>query len=342
MTSKRSLGEKPTVSHDDNSGKKTKVESGGDSKEVVMDVRVLIENHQVGGIIGKAGANVRRVREESGAFISILKTDFRNVQERILVLKGNVHQILKATKSVAQLMLDNQNAREKKGEDDRKKKKQPSKQLKNEKSNSNESDTTIPFKILVHKLAVGAIIGKGGATIKETQNETGTRIQVSNEPLPYSTEKTVTITGTPVAIENAAQRVLNQLTENPLRSGTKAYPYVPGHPPYPSPYASPPYASPPPMLYGNNSPAQIYPYGSPTTTQKIAIPTVCAGCVIGNGGAVIRDLRSQSGTSISIADPDSNSPNERVVTLTGSPQGIQTAVYLIRQLVEQYQPPQSY
>merc|ERR1712226_50807 len=82
--------------------------------------------------------------------------------------------------------------------------------------------------------------------------------------------------------------------------------------------------------------------GAPQTanTQKIAIPTICAGCVIGKGGAVIRDLRAQSGTNISIADADPTNPNERVVTLTGTPQGIQTAIYLIRQLVEQYQPPQ--
>merc|ERR1719397_66238 len=80
----------------------------------------------------------------------------------------------------------------------------------------------------------------------------------------------------------------------------------------------------------------------PTSTQKIAIPTVCAGCVIGKGGSVIRDLRAQAQCNISIADPEQNSPNERVVTLTGTSQGIQTAIYLIRQLVEQYQPQQSY
>lgn len=53
---------------------------------------------------------------------------------------------------------------------------------------------------------------------------------------------------------------------------------------------------------------------------------------------MIRDLRAQSQCNISIADPEQTSPNERVVTLTGTSQGIQTAIYLIRQLVEQYQP----
>jgi len=78
---------------------------------------------------------------------------------------------------------------------------------------------------------------------------------------------------------------------------------------------------------------------APINTQKIAIPTICAGCIIGKGGSVVRDLRMQSQTNISIAETDPAYPNERVVTLTGTPQGIQTAIYLIRQLVEQFQPP---
>jgi hypothetical protein len=50
-------------------------------------------------------------------------------------------------------------------------------------------------------------------------------------------------------------------------------------------------------------------------------------------------LRAQSGCSISIADPPHDAPNERIITLTGPPQGLHTAVYLIRQLVEQFRPP---
>jgi len=191
---------------------------------------------------------------------------------------------------------------------------------------------------------VGAIIGKAGVAIKETQSQTGARIQISHEPLPSSTEKTVTITGTPDAIHKAVSRVLTQLAQNPLKSSTKVYPFVPGQHLFPQFGLSPPhaggYGAPQLPLYPSLPPPNIYSIGAhaPTSTQKIAIPTVCAGCVIGKGGSVIRDLRAQSGTNISIADPESNNPSERVVTLTGSAQGIQTAVYLIRQLVEQYQP----
>jgi hypothetical protein len=50
---------------------------------------------------GKGGNSVRAVREESQAFVSIVKADFRHVQERIMILKGTVDQIATATKGIA-------------------------------------------------------------------------------------------------------------------------------------------------------------------------------------------------------------------------------------------------
>ena len=69
--------------------------------------------------------------------------------------------------------------------------------------------------------------------------------------------------------------------------------------------------------------------------QKISIPTVCAGNVIGRGGSVISGIRKQSGTFISIAVPAPDSPSERLVTITGpTAHSIQSAVNAIRQIVE--------
>jgi hypothetical protein len=55
------------------------------------------------GALGKGGNSVRSVREESGCFVSIVKADFRHVQERIMVLKGSVEQIAAATKGITTL-----------------------------------------------------------------------------------------------------------------------------------------------------------------------------------------------------------------------------------------------
>lgn len=292
-----------------------------DQKDSVQEIRVLIDNTQVGGIIGKGGANVKRVRDGSGAFVSILKAEFRTVHERVMVLKGTSSQIAKATQLIADLLITASN--------------------KERNGLPQELSYTTSMRFLVHRSHVGAIIGKQGTVIKQTVQETGARVQVSNDPLPNSTEKSIQITGTPDAIEAAATRVLAQLQANPQRPA-KNYPYVPGqHMMYPpTPFMSPYYPTPDMMhIMPPPTPQMQIPPTMYASHQKIAIPTVCAGCVIGKGGAVIRNLRMQSGTSISIADPETNHPSERIVTVYGNPAGIRKAVFLIRQLVEQYTPP---
>ena len=313
-------------SHDESSELK-------DPSSSLVEFRFLIDNSSVGGLIGKGGANVKRVREDSGAFVSILKSDARSVQERIMLIKGTVEQIGKAALLIAELLIE---AAASKGE----------RPVTATTTTSAVPSDQAQLRLLVHKLAVGAVIGKAGAVIKETQQETGARVQVSNEPLPSSSEKTITITGIPTAVQDAITRVVTQLKDNPLKPGTRVYEYNPNNPyggggaghyggsPQSYPSSHPP---PQPLSLSSSTSAASPTTGTPST-QKIAIPTVCAGCVIGKNGSVIRDLRAQSGTNISISDPEPNAPNERVVTLTGSAQGIQTAVYLIRQLVEQYQP----
>ena len=315
----------------------------------LIEFRFLIDNAQVGGLIGRGGTNVKKVREESGAFVSIMKSDSRTVHERIMLIKGTVEQIGKAALLIAELLIEAAQ----------------SKDRPTSLSSAVPSDQA-QLRLLVHKLAVGAIIGKGGAVIRETQEKTTARVQVSNEPLPGSSEKTVSVTGSPTAVHDAITRVVTQLRDNPLKPGTRNYEYNPNAP-YGGPpgggydgsgggrgggggggsggggggggYREPHHPAPMPLAIGGGAGgAAAGAAGGTPSTQKIAIPTVCAGCVIGKNGSVIRDLRQQSGTNISISDPEPSAPNERVVTLTGSPSGIQTAVFLIRQLVEQYQP----
>ena len=196
------------------------------------------------------------------------------------------------------------------------------------------------------------IVAQGGDSIRQTQAETGARIQVSSEPLGGSTDKSVTISGTPEVVESAVHKVLSQLAESPLRAGTKTVHFVPGPAFYD--YDANGQQQPAPHMAGHPHPQHPHPHphvaqigtsgaglvagGGPISIQKIAIPTICAGCVIGRNGVIISNLREQSGTNISIADPEPATPDERVVTITGSPQGISTAVYLIKSLVESYVP----
>lgn len=304
--------------------KKARTEDGSELQEI----RVLIDNYEASVIIGKAGANVKKIRQDSSAFVSILKTEGSS-KERVMQIKGSVEFNAHALRLIATLLIDNDNER---------------------KADPENVLDQWTFKLLVHKSLAGAIIGKGGEIIRTMQSESGARISLSTEPVAASTEKTVTVSGSVENLHDVCTRILTQIRDNPVRPGTTSILYVPGQ--QMSTFGAPPspYGMPPQSPYG--MPPQS-PYGMPqmggmgaaglgggmSKTEKIVIPTVCAGTVIGKGGSIIREIKAQSGTNISVAAPEPTAPNDRVVSITGAGQGIQTAIFLIRQRVESYQPP---
>lgn len=323
-----------------------------------VDCRVLVENSDASVIIGRGGSNAKTIRDSNGVFLSLLKNDSTLIKERVMVLKGPVESVSNALFHIARLITETTTT----------------------KTKADTEHGTVIFRILIHKFLAGAIIGKSGDISKQIQADTGVRMRVSNEPLAGSTEKVVTLTGTPEVIHAASLKILQQLHENPLRANCVSILYKPGasspgvgaftgyqpqptHPAYsqqsptPSPYSnlalsSGMYS----QQYGGGYPdhqqphyaqagahnlhysAGAYAQGGGQVAdkkiEKIFIPTASAGTVIGSRGSIIRDIKTQCGCNISIAAAETNKPDERVVTITGNSNGIQTAIYLIRQRIE--------
>ncbi|KAF9581715.1 hypothetical protein BGW38_001164 [Lunasporangiospora selenospora] len=73
--------------------------------------------------------------------------------------------------------------------------------------------------------------------------------------------------------------------------------------------------------------------GAGTQAQQIFIPNELVGSVIGKGGSKINEIRQMSGSHIKINEPHGNS-NERLVTITGTPESNQMAVYLLYSRLE--------
>lgn len=70
--------------------------------------------------------------------------------------------------------------------------------------------------------------------------------------------------------------------------------------------------------------------GGAKGSTQVTIPKDLAGAIIGKGGARIRKIRSDSGAGITIDEPLPGS-NDRIITITGSPNQIQMAQYLLQQ-----------
>uniref|UniRef100_A0A3B4CGL9 Far upstream element-binding protein 1 n=1 Tax=Pygocentrus nattereri TaxID=42514 RepID=A0A3B4CGL9_PYGNA len=77
------------------------------------------------------------------------------------------------------------------------------------------------------------------------------------------------------------------------------------------------------------------------TSEEFKVPDGMVGFIIGRGGEQISRVQQESGCKIQIA-PDSGGMPERSVTLTGSPDSIQTAKRLLTEIVEKGRPTPSF
>lgn len=102
--------------------------------------------------------------------------------------------------------------------------------------------------------------------------------------------------------------------------------------------ASPNFVKEEPLGYGNGGTAFVPPIkdeSGPVQTSKVTIPRDMGGAIIGPGGARIRKVRMDSQADIKVDEPEEGS-DDRVITITGTPQSIQTAQYLLQQCVRTF------
>uniref|UniRef100_A0A8C1FMU4 K Homology domain-containing protein n=1 Tax=Cyprinus carpio carpio TaxID=630221 RepID=A0A8C1FMU4_CYPCA len=288
---------------------------------VTLTIRLLMHGKEVGSIIGKKGESVKKMREESGARINISEG---NCPERIITLAGPTTAIFKAFSMIIEKLEEDISS-----------------------SMSNSTATSKPpvtLRIVVPASQCGSLIGKGGCKIKEIRESTGAQVQVAGDMLPNSTERAITIAGTPLSIIECVKQICVVMLESPPKGVTIPYrPKPSGSPvifaggqltklhqlamqqsPFPLAPSSQGFTGKPLLsdaVAGMDATAQ-------TGSHELTIPNDLIGCIIGRQGAKINEIRQMSGAQIKIANPVEGS-TDRQVTITGSPASISLAEYLI-------------
>uniref|UniRef100_A0A8C8MEG8 K Homology domain-containing protein n=1 Tax=Oncorhynchus tshawytscha TaxID=74940 RepID=A0A8C8MEG8_ONCTS len=151
---------------------------------VTLTIRLLMHGKEVGSIIGKKGESVKKMREESGARINISEG---NCPERIITLAGPTTAIFKAFSMIIEKLEEDISS-----------------------SMTNSTATSKPpvtLRIVVPASQCGSLIGKGGCKIKEIRESTGAQVQVAGDMLPNSTERAITIAGTPQSIIECVKQI---------------------------------------------------------------------------------------------------------------------------------------
>ncbi|XP_005944390.1 poly(rC)-binding protein 2 isoform X3 [Simochromis diagramma] len=287
---------------------------------VTLTIRLLMHGKEVGSIIGKKGESVKKMREESGARINISEG---NCPERIITLAGPTTAIFKAFSMIIEKLEEDISS-----------------------SMTNSTATSKPpvtLRIVVPASQCGSLIGKGGCKIKEIRESTGAQVQVAGDMLPNSTERAITIAGTPQSIIECVKQICVVMLESPPKGVTIPY--------RPKPSGSPvifaggqsasaaisPQLTKLHQLAMQQSPFPIAPSNqgftgmdasAQTSSHEMTIPNDLIGCIIGRQGAKINEIRQMSGAQIKIANPVDGS-TDRQVTITGSPASISLAEYLI-------------
>ncbi|XP_076437048.1 poly(rC)-binding protein 2-like [Babylonia areolata] len=83
----------------------------------------------------------------------------------------------------------------------------------------------------------------------------------------------------------------------------------------------------------HSNPTQVPPLPAGQATHEMAIPNDLIGCIIGRGGQKINEIRQVSGANIKISNAEDGSA-DRKVTITGTPETIGLAQYLISTSME--------
>ncbi|XP_077351548.1 poly(rC)-binding protein 3 isoform X2 [Festucalex cinctus] len=298
---------------------------------VTLTLRLLMHGKEVGSIIGKKGETVKKMREESGARINISEG---SSPERIVTITGPTEGIFKAFSMIAQKFEEDITAAM---------------------TNSNvTSNPPVTLRLVFPGSQCGSLIGKGGSKIKEIRETTGAQVQVAGDMLPDSTERAVTISGTPQAITQCVRHICSIMLESPPKGAT--IPYRPkaipagAHAVLAQQHSAQAFALPGQYAFAHQDLTKLHQLAmqhiplpslgqsnptfpgldasAPTSSQELAIPNDFIGCIIGRQGSKINEIRQVSGAHIKIASATDGSAM-RQVTITGSPASISVAQYLI-------------
>ncbi|KAI1780636.1 hypothetical protein F4818DRAFT_396331 [Hypoxylon cercidicola] len=174
--------------------------------------QIMVPDRTVGLIIGRGGETIRDLQERSGCHINIVG-ESKSVQGlRPVNLIGPPNAAAQAKELILEIV-DSDSRNVNAGGNDHSKGRPLKSDLGRESSHSsNQVGDKINDSIYVPSEAVGMIIGKGGETIREMQNSTGCKINVSQSSGPGETEREIGLVGSRDSI-NRAKRAIEDKVE---------------------------------------------------------------------------------------------------------------------------------
>ncbi|KAG6601194.1 Protein BTR1, partial [Cucurbita argyrosperma subsp. sororia] len=281
-----------------------------DNMEKATYIRFLVSNAAAGSVIGKGGSTINDFQSQSGARIQLSRNHefFPGTTDRIIMVSGTINEILKAMELVLAKLLSELHAEE-----------------------VDDAEPRTKVRLIVPHSSCGAIIGKGGSTIKTFIEDSQAGIKISPQDNNYmgSTDRLVTLSGTIEEQMRATDLIVSKLSEDPHYTQSMNYPFS-----YPTSYNAMNNA----MNSGSNGGTGgrfLNNKEERNNSLTIGVSDGHIGLVVGRGGRNILEISQASGARIKISDRGDfmSGTTDRKVTITGSQRAIRAAESMILQKV---------
>eukprot|EP00267_Zea_mays_P026651 XP_008655038.1 uncharacterized protein LOC100193713 isoform X2 [Zea mays] len=214
-----------------------------------FSIRILCASELIGSVIGKSGANVRRVEQQTGARIKVQEIDKDASGERLIIISSNEIPAEPISPAIEALILLHDKV--------------------SAPSEKHHSST----RLVVPSSKVGCIIGEGGKVITDMRRRTGAEIRVyskADKPKYLSfDDELVQVAGPPTIARGALTEIASRLRTRTLRDTSTA-----NNPPPFAPFDDPPVDMPSRKLSLYGGPATDPPYGRPANDPLYGRPAI--------------------------------------------------------------------
>lgn len=198
MTSSEGAGSKRSSEGGNNwsGGKKPRADS--------VTLRFLLRSKHAGGIIGKGGETIKRLRTDYNATVTVPDTQ---TNERVLSIGADKEDCIKVLRECLPLVHE------------------PPYPVNAGRGGGGEGKEPNEYEIdfLVHSSQVGGIIGRAGQRIKEIREQTSAQVKVYQECLADSTERVVAVGGSEDNLIAAIEQMLEVMQEQPIKGNITLY-----------------------------------------------------------------------------------------------------------------------
>lgn len=316
------------------------------SEGIKIALKFLLSNVAAGIVIGKAGTNITLLQEASGARIQLSRNNvfYPGTAERVLLLTGGVRSVLVALYLILVKLTGRTKWQAARTGDS-------SHQQTDETTETDVESETTQVKIVMPAAVCGAIIGRGGETVRGFAEDSGASISVSPQErstrpdrMGPATDRIVTVTGGVPQILRAVALVVTTVAEDPnyVRNVGLSVNYAP------RPGSGTPSSmmSPQGALSGRNAfspttttplqssgsfsqlqfpqdpaallcqnPHSILQRTSPSqparVESKLSVPDEHVGAIIGKGGEILAQLQDLVGVKVTISGRGEFEPGTR-------------------------------